>query len=325
MTRRSSGRPPRKFLTEQVPVEAVRRLRHDPAGFDPKYWQRGAELGWTSLLVSEEQGGGTISGTGLVDLTLDRLRVRQRTPPPGPLIPTNVVAAALERGWRRGALQTSSDEHRWPAPRSPPGARRGGPARRARATSTLSGPGRRRRAGPQRRQAAGRVRRRRPYHLLVTGRHRRRPDPGAGPGGHGRRDDHADADRSTSPGGSPSVTFRRRAGAAGRRSWGRLGEAADAGRATAAARHRDGQRRVGRRDADRLRHDRPVGLRPLLLRPAAGVLPGAQAPVRRHDESWLEGATRISDAAAAAVDAGSPTRRNWSAPPRRSSASTAPS
>ncbi len=51
-----------RFLTEQVPPDAVRALRHDATGFDPAYWRRGAELGWTSLLVSEENGGGTISG-----------------------------------------------------------------------------------------------------------------------------------------------------------------------------------------------------------------------------------------------------------------------
>jgi alkylation response protein AidB-like acyl-CoA dehydrogenase len=59
-----------RFLGEQVPVGELRRLRDDPAGFQDKYWQQGAELGWTSLLVSEEHGGGTISGEGIVDLTL---------------------------------------------------------------------------------------------------------------------------------------------------------------------------------------------------------------------------------------------------------------
>ena len=38
-----------RFLTEQVPPDALRALRHDPTGFDPAYWRRGAELGWTSL------------------------------------------------------------------------------------------------------------------------------------------------------------------------------------------------------------------------------------------------------------------------------------
>ena len=47
-----------KFLADQASVAGIRRLRHDPTGFDARYWRRGAELGWTSLLVSEEHGGG---------------------------------------------------------------------------------------------------------------------------------------------------------------------------------------------------------------------------------------------------------------------------
>ncbi len=83
-----------RFLTEQVPPDAVRALRHDATGFDATYWRRGAELGWTSLLVSEEQGGGTISGAGLVDLSLVAYAFGRHAAP-GPLAPANVVAATL--------------------------------------------------------------------------------------------------------------------------------------------------------------------------------------------------------------------------------------
>ena len=83
-----------RFLGDQVPVGEVRRLREDPAGFDRGYWARGAELGWTSLLVDEAHGGGSISDHGLVDLTLVADAFGRRAAP-GPLIPTNVVAAAL--------------------------------------------------------------------------------------------------------------------------------------------------------------------------------------------------------------------------------------
>ncbi len=83
-----------RFLTGRVPIEQVRRLRDDPAGFDPEFWRQGAELGWTSLLVSEENGGGTISDSGLVDLTVLAHEFGVRAAP-GPLVPTNVVAAAL--------------------------------------------------------------------------------------------------------------------------------------------------------------------------------------------------------------------------------------
>jgi alkylation response protein AidB-like acyl-CoA dehydrogenase len=83
-----------KFLNEFAPVSELRRLRDDPDGFDREYWRRGAELGWTSLLVSEEHGGGSISGRGPVDLTLVAHEFGAHAAP-GPLLVTNVVAAAL--------------------------------------------------------------------------------------------------------------------------------------------------------------------------------------------------------------------------------------
>ncbi len=83
-----------RFLNEQATPDAVRALRDDATGFDPDSWRRGAELGWTSLLVSEEHGGGTISGAGLVDLSLVAYAFGRHAAP-GPLAPTNVVAATL--------------------------------------------------------------------------------------------------------------------------------------------------------------------------------------------------------------------------------------
>ena len=84
-----------KFLADQAPVAQLRRLRDDTKGFDAAYWQQGAALGWTSLLVSEDQGGGSISGQGLVDLTLIAHAFGGHAAP-GPLAPTNLVAAALD-------------------------------------------------------------------------------------------------------------------------------------------------------------------------------------------------------------------------------------
>lgn len=83
-----------RFLTEHAPPNELRRLRDDPHGFAEDYWARGADLGWTSLLVSEAHGGGSISGDGLVDLTLVAHEFGRRAAP-GPLIATNVVAATL--------------------------------------------------------------------------------------------------------------------------------------------------------------------------------------------------------------------------------------
>ena len=83
-----------RFLAEQVPPDALRALRGDAAGFDRDYWRRGAELGWTSLLVSEAHGGGTISGAGLVDLSLVAYEFGRHAAP-GPLLAANVVASTL--------------------------------------------------------------------------------------------------------------------------------------------------------------------------------------------------------------------------------------
>jgi len=83
-----------KFLTEHAPPAEIRRLRDDPVGFGARYWQRGAELGWTSLLVDEQYGGGSISGDGLIDLTLVAHEFGRHAAP-GPLLPTNLVAAVL--------------------------------------------------------------------------------------------------------------------------------------------------------------------------------------------------------------------------------------
>jgi alkylation response protein AidB-like acyl-CoA dehydrogenase len=83
-----------KYLGDRVPVGEIRRLRDEKAGFDREYWRGGANLGWTSLLVSESHGGGTISGQGVVDLTLIAHEFGSHAAP-GPLASTNVVAAAL--------------------------------------------------------------------------------------------------------------------------------------------------------------------------------------------------------------------------------------
>jgi alkylation response protein AidB-like acyl-CoA dehydrogenase len=83
-----------RFLTEHSSPEELRRMRHDDAGYQTDYWRRGSELGWTSLLVAEEHGGGTISGAGLVDLSLVAYEFGRRAAP-GPLVSTNVVAATL--------------------------------------------------------------------------------------------------------------------------------------------------------------------------------------------------------------------------------------
>ena len=85
-----------KFLHDKATPTQLRELRHDPAGFTAGFWRQGADLGWTSLLVSEADGGGSVSGSGVVDLTLVAHEFGRHAAP-GPLLATNVVAAALSR------------------------------------------------------------------------------------------------------------------------------------------------------------------------------------------------------------------------------------
>lgn len=85
-----------KYLSERVPPNVLRALRADPAGYSADYWRQGAELGWTSLLVSEERGGGSVSGRPLVDATLIAHEFGRHAAP-GPFVPCNVVAGALSR------------------------------------------------------------------------------------------------------------------------------------------------------------------------------------------------------------------------------------
>jgi alkylation response protein AidB-like acyl-CoA dehydrogenase len=87
----------RKFLESTAPLPTVRRLAvEEPAGFDAAWWVSGAALGWTSLLVPEDEGGGSVSGHGLLDLVLVAEEMGKLVSP-GPLVPTNVVAEALAR------------------------------------------------------------------------------------------------------------------------------------------------------------------------------------------------------------------------------------
>lgn len=84
-----------RFLADRVPLMRQRKeLRHDPAGFEPEYWTAGAELGWTMMLVGEDDGGGSVSGRGAVDLAMIAYEFG-RNAAPGPLVDCNVVASAL--------------------------------------------------------------------------------------------------------------------------------------------------------------------------------------------------------------------------------------
>lgn len=85
-----------RFTQSEWPIEKLRAAADGRPAIEPGYLQRAGELGWFAALVPEEHGGGSISGTGLVDAAVVA-RERGRSLQPGPFVPMNVVADALAR------------------------------------------------------------------------------------------------------------------------------------------------------------------------------------------------------------------------------------
>jgi alkylation response protein AidB-like acyl-CoA dehydrogenase len=84
----------RRFLELETPISLVRELYEARDGFDRAWWRTAAELGWTSLLVAERLGGGTLSGRPNSDAVIVAEEMG-RLVAPGPFVPVNVVAASV--------------------------------------------------------------------------------------------------------------------------------------------------------------------------------------------------------------------------------------
>ncbi len=82
------------FLEKEASLGRLRELHEAGVSFEPEWWRRAAELGWTSLLVPEELGGGSVSGDGVADLALVA-ELAGKTVAPGPLHPVSTVLAGL--------------------------------------------------------------------------------------------------------------------------------------------------------------------------------------------------------------------------------------
>jgi len=82
------------FLEKEASLARIRELHTQGISFEPDWWRRAAELGWTSLLVPEELGGGSVSGDGISDLAVVAQQIG-RTVAPGPLHPVSAVLAGL--------------------------------------------------------------------------------------------------------------------------------------------------------------------------------------------------------------------------------------
>ncbi|WP_029429930.1 acyl-CoA dehydrogenase family protein [Blastococcus sp. URHD0036] len=89
----------RRFIESRTPLTTVRDLYDEPDGFDRGWWREAARLGWTSLFVPETHGGGTLSGRAVTDAVVLAEEIG-RLVSPGPVLPVNVVAAAL--AWSGG-------------------------------------------------------------------------------------------------------------------------------------------------------------------------------------------------------------------------------
>ncbi len=86
----------KRLLEAASPLDGLRELSAQPSGYEPAFWRQGAELGWTSLVVPSQLGGGNISGHGVRDLALVAYQFGLHAAP-GPLLGCNVVAAAIGR------------------------------------------------------------------------------------------------------------------------------------------------------------------------------------------------------------------------------------
>ena len=82
------------FLEKEASLGRLRELHAAGTSFEAAWWRRAAELGWTSLLVPEDLGGGSVSGNGVADLALVA-ELAGKTVAPGPLHPVSTVLAGL--------------------------------------------------------------------------------------------------------------------------------------------------------------------------------------------------------------------------------------
>jgi alkylation response protein AidB-like acyl-CoA dehydrogenase len=82
-----------RFIASTSSLEVVRELHDTPDGFDRGRWRQAAELGWATMLVPEDHGGGSVSGQPLTDAVIVAEEMGAQLTP-GPFLPAHVVASA---------------------------------------------------------------------------------------------------------------------------------------------------------------------------------------------------------------------------------------
>ncbi|HYL53900.1 MAG TPA: acyl-CoA dehydrogenase family protein [Acidimicrobiia bacterium] len=91
----------RVFMQAEAPKDYVRRMaEHDDVGITPDLWRRIVDLGWTGLLVPEEQGG---LGLGLIDAVVVQEEMG-RAVFPGPYFSSAITATLAARALGLDAL-----------------------------------------------------------------------------------------------------------------------------------------------------------------------------------------------------------------------------
>lgn len=82
------------FIEAELPLDKTRELHDDPAGYERAWLRKSAELGWYAMLVPEQDGGGSVSGNGLLDAAIVAEQLG-RFVQPGPFITMNVAARSI--------------------------------------------------------------------------------------------------------------------------------------------------------------------------------------------------------------------------------------
>jgi|ERR1700733_14998249 len=86
----------RKFLDRAMPSSEVHAMAADQRSLPRDYWKQAADLGWTSMLVPEPLGGGSLSGRPVADLALVAEEIGAHAAP-GPLGAVNAAVAVIAR------------------------------------------------------------------------------------------------------------------------------------------------------------------------------------------------------------------------------------
>jgi len=125
----------RTALERECGPQVLRQLAEDASGVTPALWATLVDLGWTGLLVPEDQGG---TGAGLLEMCIV-LEQMGRIPLPGPFFSSAVAAALAARalgatellgdlasGSRRGTIALGEQGHGEPLATTRTRARRKG-------------------------------------------------------------------------------------------------------------------------------------------------------------------------------------------------------